>query len=160
MLEISEQHISSPEHRALRGGVSSHAVGPLASRNSRTSEQPFAILLESRPSETRGRTCLQTHPFTAAQSNAFRMKLLQKHQNNFCGDHGPGRIPSRRTLLESAHSGDNLFAENQQKISRLESHPCTYARITALESHSCKKGGGEGWLGALFRPLIESGELI
>ncbi len=113
-------------------------------RNSRTLRQPFATLLESHRSKIRGKASLETHPFATAQNNSFRMTLLHKHQNNFRRDHRPGRIPSRRTLLESAHSGDNRFEKNQQKISRLESHPCTNAKITALESHSCKKRWGEG----------------
>src|ERR1700683_3398206 len=102
MLEVSEQHISLPAHRAPRDGVSSLAL-VLACSKSRALRQPFATPLVSRRSKIRGGTSLATHRLMAAQSNSFRMTLLYKSQNNFHRDRRPGHIVSRETLLESAH---------------------------------------------------------
>jgi len=129
--------------RAPRSGVSSLAI-VLASSGAGTLRMPLVAPLKSPRSKISGKSSLEIPPFAPAQTNPFRMTLLQIHQNNFCGDRRPGRIPSRRTLLDSAHSRDNRLEKNQQKISRLESHPCTNAKITALESHSCKKRWGRG----------------
>lgn len=142
MLEISEQHISLPAHRAPRA-LSSPAV-VLASLNSRTFEQPFAILWEPRRSISRGRAALKTHPFAAAQSNSFRMTLLYKSQNNFRRDLRPGRIVTGESLLESAHTGESRFqkpAKNKSlRITSLCKRKNNCPGITFLQ----KKVGGGG----------------
>jgi hypothetical protein len=146
MLEISEQRMSLPLHRAPRAAVSSLAVVRLRSLNSRTFGQPFAILLESRRSKIRGKASLQTRPFAAAQSNSFRMKLLYKSQNNFRSDNRPGRIVSQETLLESADSAENRSqkpAKNKSlRITSLYKRKNNCPGITLLQKNV--GGGGPG----------------
>jgi hypothetical protein len=85
-----------------------------------------------------------SHPSTAAQSNSFRMRLLYKSQNNFYRDRRSGRILSRRTLLESARSGENRFqkpASNKcPRITFLYKRKNNCPGITLLQ----KKVGGGG----------------
>jgi hypothetical protein len=143
MLGIGVQPICIREARAPRDGVPSLAV-VLACSNFPTRKQPFATLLESRRSEICGKASSQIHPFAAAQNNSFRMTLLYKFQNNFHGDRRPGRIASRGTLLESAHTGENRFgkpATNKSlRIISLYKRKNNCPGITLLQ----KKVGGGG----------------
>ena len=132
--------------RASRVGLSSPAVVPLASLTSRTRKQPFATLLESRRSTIRGKASLQIHPFTATQSNSFRMTLLYKSQNNFRRNRPPGRIVGGKSLLESAHTAENRFqksAKNKSlRITLLYKRRNNCPGITLLQK---KVGGGGLW---------------
>jgi hypothetical protein len=144
MLEISEWQIGSPEHRALRAGVSTPTAVAFASLTSRTFEQPFAIPLESHPSKTRVSARLQIHPFAAAESNPFRMTTFHKRQNNLGGDNGPAAIPSPGTPLESAHTREYLF---QKPFSSKPFRMTTFsnpAKQLLCNDNVCKKGGGRG----------------
>ena len=158
MLEIWEQLISLPDHRAPRAGLSSLAI-ILASSNFRTRKQRFATPLELCRSICSGRTSSRTHHFAAAQNNSFRMILLYKSQNNFRRGRRPGRIVSRETLLESANSGENRLRESLKNKSLRITSLCKCKNncpgITLLQ-----KKGGEGAVGALLRPLLEFGGLI
>jgi hypothetical protein len=95
-----------------------------------------------------------TH-FAAAQNNSFRMTLFHKNQNNFLRNANPGGIVGPGTLLESAHSGENPFAGNQQTISRLESHPCNKRKNNCPRITLLQKKEGEGYVPSSLTLVLE-----
>lgn len=91
-------------HGAPSDTASSLAVVQPASGNSRTFRQPFATRWESRRSEIRGRTSLESDSCAIVQSNSFKMITFQNEQDNFLRVDGPGHLANKATLLESAHA--------------------------------------------------------